>query len=56
MNEADLAILSAMMRQIALSFDDAGHPLREMAFHNWQRDTVFPTSVDRWVREIGERV
>ena len=28
---------------------------REARFKQWQRDTLWPQAIARWVREIGER-
>jgi hypothetical protein len=45
--------LSACMRALALSHDDAGHALREIAFDNWRESTVYPAAVNRWIAEAG---
>ena len=42
-------------RDAANKRDDEGHTLREIAFRNWCRDTVFPHAVNRWIHDIGAR-
>jgi hypothetical protein len=32
------------------AFADA---MREQAFEQWQRDTVYPAAVNRWIEECG---
>lgn len=43
-------------RKEAIRRDDAAWWLRELAVANWCAETVFPQAIERWVREIGERV
>jgi hypothetical protein len=46
---------SQALRMYALARDDHGHYMRELAFCNWTRETVFPQAVVRWIEAIGLR-
>lgn len=48
--------IAQQLRQAAIEADDAGHELRELAFHLWAAETVFPQAVNRWIAAVGESV
>lgn len=43
------------MRRQDIERDNSGWWLREFAVSEWARNTVYPASIERWVRNIGER-
>lgn len=44
-----------MTRADAIRMDNAGWFCRELAFHKWARETVFPAAVIRHIEAIGQQ-
>lgn len=43
-------------RELALLNDELHQAVEEYDVADWARNTVWPSTVNRWVREIGESV
>lgn len=43
------------LRRQAIARDQEGWWLREFAVSEWAKNTVYPASIERWVRQIGAR-
>lgn len=51
--QADLLLVAAQVHSLARQYDDHAAALLEAGFVQWQRDTVYPQTVARWIEECG---
>jgi hypothetical protein len=49
LREIGLGLRTVSVRTLVEQDEAVMHPLRERAFEQWRRETVFPQAVNRWI-------